>query len=127
VRSLPSRIRVFFSRTALNNPHCRVAKLTFRISRYTSVGLVQSWRVPPPAADAPASFATETWKVAEIVLGQLSRRFCLCNSFVLLCWLRRMPASCVLTIFSSSVDGGSFEVGAHQDCELRALATVERS
>jgi hypothetical protein len=26
-----------------------------------------------------------------------------------------------------AVDGGSFEVGAHQDCELQALATVERS
>jgi hypothetical protein len=25
------------------------------------------------------------------------------------------------------VDGGSFEVGAHQDCELQALATVDRS
>jgi hypothetical protein len=29
------------------------------------------------------------------------------------------------TVFA--VDGGTFEVGSHQDCELRDLATVERS
>jgi len=31
---------------------------------------VHSWRVPCGAADAPATFGHETWKVAEIILGE---------------------------------------------------------
>ena len=31
---------------------------------------MHSWRVPCSAADAPATFGHETWKVAEIILGE---------------------------------------------------------
>jgi hypothetical protein len=33
----------------------------------------------------------------------------------------------IYALICRAVDGGSFEVGAHQDCELHTLATVERS
>jgi hypothetical protein len=86
------------------------------ISRYTIAGLVSSWRPPPPADDAPAAFATETWKVAEITLGESTHAV----------FLHRLEFI-IYALICRAVDGGSFEVGAHQDCELHTLATVERS
>ena len=88
------------------------------IPRYTIAGLVSSWRPPPPADDAPAAFATETWKVAEITLGERTR----CHSV----FLQRLELI-IYPLICRAVDGGSFEIGAHQDCELHTLATVERS
>lgn len=72
---------------------CSLWQAQSTVQMYTIAGLVKSWTVPPPAADAAQSFEIETWKVVEIHL----------------------------------VDGGSFEVGPHQDCELHDIAAVERT
>ena len=53
---------------SLSNSHKPFTRVTL-VCRYTSAGLVHSWRVPEAAADAPSAFAHETWKVAEITLG----------------------------------------------------------